>query len=94
MRGIDELLYYKFYVGDIVSEHMWICATPGHPMYGIVVGVDRNFYKHEEWLQIEDDRVTIMWFDAETGITESLPSCFVNLISTMTNREENDKEKS
>lgn len=91
MSRIDELIYHKFYIGDIVSEHMWICATPGSPMYGIVVLVERDFYRHEEWLEIEDDRITIMWF--ENAATESLPSCFVNLVSTMNPGENNGEEE-
>ena len=74
-----DVEYFQFEVGDIVRERHWITVSPGRPMYGVVVEVVRNGYKDLEWIDSGDDRLTVFWFRYRQ--TETLPSCFVELVS-------------
>jgi len=74
-----DVSYFQYEVGDIVRERPWITVEPGRPLYGIVVEIERNGYEDLEWIDTGDDRITVFWFRYRQ--TESLPSCFVELVS-------------
>ena len=71
--------YFQFEIGDIVRERYWITVEPGRPMYGTVVSIVRNGYEELEWIDSGDDRLTVFWFRHRQS--ETLPSCFVELVS-------------
>lgn len=69
--------YIKYDIGDVVREREWIFFSE-HPMYGIIVDIQRSVYT-QEWLEHIDDRIHVYWF--KWNSIETLPATFVELVS-------------
>ena len=69
--------YIRYDIGDVVREREWIFFSD-HPMYGIIVDLERGVYT-QEWLDHIDDRLHVYWFKWRT--IELLPATFVELVS-------------
>ena len=76
-----DFKYIRFELGDIVKEKFWITAEPGRPLYGIIVHIERAGYKDVEWIDYGDDKLEIFWL--RWRYVEIIPSCFVELVSTV-----------
>jgi hypothetical protein len=85
---IDELsefqksLKYKIVkVGDIVEEAHWISVNPSELLTGIVIKVEKARFDKIQWFNFADDEITIKWF--RSGEVERLPSCYIKIISNI-----------
>jgi|TARA_R110001583_G_scaffold7472_21_gene37038 hypothetical protein len=76
-----KLKYVQFNVGDIVKEKYWISTEPNSCLYGIILSVIREGYIDVDWIEGSADQVEIYWFQWRS--TEILPSCFIDMISTI-----------
>lgn len=76
-----KLKYIQFNVGDIVKEKYWIAVEPNSCLYGMILSVVRDGYATVDWVGDSADKVEIFWFQWRS--TESLPSCFIEMVSTI-----------
>jgi len=74
-----DLEYVRYEIGDLVKEKTWIACEPNGPLYGIIVSIEREGFRHADWIDYGDDRLEVFWLLWRH--TEFLPSCFVELVS-------------
>tara|TARA_Y200000002_G_C22605433_1_gene631383 strand:+ start:480 stop:764 length:285 start_codon:yes stop_codon:yes gene_type:complete len=82
LTEFQKSLKYKLVkVGDIVEEVHWISCDHDDLLVGTVVGVEKGLYSKVQWFSFTDDSITIRWF--KTGQIEKLPSCYIKIISNI-----------
>ena len=79
-----DLKYKLVKVGDIVCEVHWIAVSPDELLTGTVLAVEKVCYEKIQWFHFADDSITIRWF--KTGQIEKLPSCYIKIVSNISDR--------